>query len=91
MKFLKNKKIFKENNFFLLLPNLMEIVSWKQEFKINFDDILFVEDQKKKLFENVKQFSKNHQSHNCFLWGARGMGKSSLIKYTVKKINDDQG
>ena len=66
MKFLKNKKIFKENDFFLLLPNLMEIVSWKQEFKINFDDILFVEDQKKKLFENVKQFSKNHQSHNCF-------------------------
>ena len=47
MKFLKNKKIFKENEFFLLLPNLMEIVSWKQEFKINFDDILFVEDQKK--------------------------------------------
>ena len=89
MKFLKNKKIFKENDFFLLLPNLMEIVSWKQEFKINFDDILFVEDQKKKLFENVKQFSKNHQSHNCFLWGARGMGKSSLIKYTVKKINDE--
>lgn len=89
MKFLKNKKIFKENNFFLLLPNLMEIVSWKQEFKVNFDDILFVEDQKKKLFENIKQFSENHQSHNCFLWGARGMGKSSLIKYTVKKINDE--
>ena len=89
MKFLKNKKIFKENDFFLLLPNLMEIVSWKQEFKVNFDDILFVEDQKKKLFENVKQFSKNHQSHNCFLWGARGMGKSSLIKYTVKKVNDE--
>ena len=89
MKFLKNKKIFKENDFFLLLPNLMEIVSWKQEFKINFEDILFVEDQKKKLFENIKQFSKNNQSHNCFLWGARGMGKSSLIKYTVKKINDE--
>ena len=53
MKFLKNKKIFKENDFFLLLPNLMEIVSWKQEFKINFEDILFVEDQKKKLFENI--------------------------------------
>jgi len=89
MKFVKNKKIFKENDFFLLLANLMEIVSWKQEFKINFDDILFVEDQKKKLFENIKQFSKNHQSHNCFLWGARGMGKSSMIKYAVKKINDE--
>ena len=89
MKFLKNKKIFKENDFFFLLPNLIEIVSWKHSFKINFDDILFVEDQKKKLLENIKKFSNNHHSHNCFLWGARGMGKSSLIKYTVKKINDE--
>ena len=89
MKFLKNKNIFKEKEFFLLLPNLMEIVSWKHEFKINFEDILFVEDQKKKLLDNIRQFSKNYQSHNCFLWGARGMGKSSLIKYAVKKINDE--
>ena len=74
MKFLKNKNVFKENEFFLLLPNLMEIVSWKHEFKINFEDILFVEDQKKKLLDNIRQFSKNYQSHNCFLWGARGMG-----------------
>ena len=89
MKFLKNKKILKENDFFLLLPNLMEIVSWKPKFQINFNDILFVEDQKKKLFENIRKFSQNHYSHNCFLWGARGMGKSSLIKYAVKKINSE--
>ena len=53
MKFLKNKKILKENEFFLLLPNLMEIVSWNPEFKINFEDILFVEDQKNKLINNT--------------------------------------
>ncbi|MAZ46615.1 MAG: hypothetical protein CMM98_03470 [Rickettsiales bacterium] len=89
MKFLKNTKIFTKNNFFLLLPNLIEIVSWKQQFKINFDDILFVDDQKEKLFKNIKKFSNSQYSHNCFLWGARGMGKSSLIKYAVKKINDE--
>ena len=89
MKFLKNKKILKENDFFLLLPNLIEIVSWKPDFKIKFDDILFVDDQKKKLLENIEKFSKNQNSQNCFLWGARGMGKSSLIKYAVKKINNE--
>ena len=89
MKFIKNKKILEENDFFLLLPNLMEIVSWEPVFKINFNDILFVEDQKRKLFENIRKFSQNNHSHNCFLWGARGMGKSSLIKYSVKKINSE--
>ena len=49
MKFLINKKILKENDFFLLLPNLIKIVSWKPEFKIKFDDILFVDHQKNKL------------------------------------------
>ena len=58
MKFLKNKKIIKENDFFLLLPNLMEIVSWKPKFQINFNDILFVEDQKKSYLKTLENFHK---------------------------------
>ena len=55
MKFLKNKKIFKENDFFLLLPNLMEIVSWKQEFKINFEDLSFARTAK---FMNANEYDQ---------------------------------
>ena len=55
----------------------MEIVSWKQEFKINFEDILFVEDQKKKLFENIKQFSKTI-SLIIVSCGARGVWANHL-------------
>ena len=89
MKFLKNKNVFKSNeDFFILLPNLLDIVKCKPNLNICFDDILFVEDQKKIILDNTKRFSKNFESNNCFLWGARGMGKSSLIKCVIQKVNE---
>ena len=32
------------------------------------------------LIENTKQFARGHSANNALLWGARGMGKSSLVK-----------
>ena len=32
------------------------------------------------LLENTQRFAKGHAANNVLLWGARGMGKSSLIK-----------
>lgn len=32
------------------------------------------------LVENTKQFAKGYSANNALLWGARGMGKSSLVK-----------
>ena len=51
--------------------------------------IFFLLKIRKKIIRKYKKILKNHHSHNCFLWGARGMGKSSLIKYAVKKINNE--
>ena len=79
MNFLKNKEIFKNGDFFILLPNQLEIVSWKLNMEINVYDILFVEEQKNIVLNNTTNYAKNLKSSNCFLWGARGMGKSSLI------------
>lgn len=36
--------------------------------------------QKNVLFANTLQFAKGFSANNALLWGARGMGKSSLIK-----------
>ena len=47
MKFLKNKNIFNNQDFFILLPNLLDIVKCKPNLNICLDDILFVKDQKK--------------------------------------------
>jgi predicted AAA+ superfamily ATPase len=32
------------------------------------------------LLQNTEQFAKGHGANNALLWGARGMGKSSLVK-----------
>jgi predicted AAA+ superfamily ATPase len=44
------------------------------------DDLLGVEEQKQQLLANTEQFVRGEPANNALLWGARGTGKSSLIK-----------
>lgn len=47
---------------------------------LSFDDLVGIERQKSALVENTQRFLENLPSNNVLLWGARGTGKSSLIK-----------
>ena len=38
------------------------------------------------LLRNTEQFAKGFPANNALLWGARGMGKSSLIKAVYSKV-----
>ncbi len=40
------------------------------------------------LLENTRRFAGGLPAHNALLWGARGMGKSSLVKAAHGAIND---
>ena len=42
------------------------------------------------LFENTRRFAEGLPSNNVLLWGARGMGKSSLVKAVHHAIADSQ-
>ena len=42
--------------------------------------LIGVERARDTLLENTIQFAKGHPANNVLLWGARGMGKSSLVK-----------
>ncbi|MEO1067151.1 MAG: ATP-binding protein [Pseudomonadota bacterium] len=42
-----------------------------------------------KLVANTRQFASGFAANNVLMWGARGMGKSSLVKATQKLINDE--
>ena len=39
------------------------------------------------LYDNTERFSKSLPANNALLWGARGMGKSSLIKAVHNKLS----
>ena len=41
------------------------------------------------LLNNTMQFANGYPANNALLWGARGMGKSSLVKAVHTKINND--
>ena len=53
-------------------------------------ELLHLERQKNLLFRNTAQFLGNKVSNNALLWGARGTGKSSLIKAQLTEF-EDQG
>lgn len=50
-----------------------------------------VEAQKQAVCENVQRLASGAASHDMLLWGARGMGKSALIRSAVKAVQDEGG
>ncbi len=46
-------------------------------------DLLCIDQQKALLERNTRQFVHNRPANNALLWGARGTGKSSLVKALV--------
>jgi len=43
------------------------------------------------LYENTRRFAEGLPANNALLWGARGAGKSSLVKAVHAKVNQDRG
>ena len=48
-----------------------------------------LEQQTQILYDNTKQFAQGLPANNALLWGARGNGKSSLIKAIHGNINEN--
>jgi predicted AAA+ superfamily ATPase len=48
-----------------------------------------VDRQKQILLENTRRFARRLPANNAMLWGARGMGKSSLVKAIHALINQE--
>jgi predicted AAA+ superfamily ATPase len=50
-----------------------------------------IERQRDTLLENTRRFAAGLPANNALLWGARGMGKSSLVKAIHAAVNDETG
>lgn len=50
------------------------------------DQLKAIESQKMAVMDNIGRLAWGHAAHDMLLWGARGMGKSALLRATVKSI-----
>jgi len=58
--------------------------------RVDKNELLHLERQQDLLFRNTAQFLSGKIANNALLWGARGTGKSSLIKAQLSEF-EDQG
>ena len=56
---------------------------------IELDDLLGIDEQKRRLLANTQQFVRGYPANNALLWGARGTGKSSLIHALLNRCAAD--
>ena len=56
---------------------------------LRLEDIQCVDKQKTEIDRNTRQFLKGYPANNALLWGARGTGKSSLIKALLNAYAKD--
>lgn len=55
---------------------------------IRLDQLLGIGDQKRQLTANTERFLSGMTANNALLWGARGTGKSSLVKALLNEYKD---
>ncbi len=56
--------------------------------RVAFDLLKGVDRVRDLLFDNTQRFASGLPANNALLWGARGMGKSSLVKAVHARINE---
>ncbi len=57
--------------------------------RVDLDLLLGIDRARDTLLANTEQFAKGHAANNALLWGARGMGKSSLVKAVHARVAAD--
>ncbi|MCP5305901.1 MAG: ATP-binding protein [Chromatiaceae bacterium] len=58
----------------------MRLLPVRHPHRVQLDDLLCIDRQKAEVVRNTLQFVQRRPANNVLLWGARGTGKSTLIK-----------
>ncbi len=73
---------------FVFQPTPLGLIPVEKVNRVDISLLKGVDHSKKMLMENTKRFANNLPANNVLLWGARGMGKSSLVKSAHAAINE---
>lgn len=84
---IKEKEIYRE------FMDIIKIEEWKKQFKISFDERI---EELTNVFEGrewelgkLTNFLQNRDRGFCFITGAPGIGKSSLVAKLIKNLNQE--
>ncbi len=58
----------------------MRLLPVRNPHRVALEDLLCIDRQKAEMLRNTEQFVRGRPANNALLWGARGTGKSTLIK-----------
>lgn len=72
---------------FVWHPELGRLVPVPKVARVALELLQGVDSQKAILLENTRRFAGGLPANNAMLWGARGMGKSSLVKAVHAAVN----
>jgi predicted AAA+ superfamily ATPase len=67
-------------------PKQLKPVSTPHQIKLQ--DLIGIDGQKQDLLRNTRQFLQGLPANNALLWGARGTGKSSLVKALLNELHE---
>lgn len=70
----------READAFVWQSDRLELTPVRNVNRLNLDQLIAIDRVKEILLTNTSQFVAGRSANNALLWGARGMGKSSLIK-----------
>jgi len=76
-----------EGDAFVWEPAQGGLVAVPHVAHVDLDLLKGIENQRDTLLANTRHFAQGLPANNALLWGARGMGKSSLIKAVHDEIN----
>ena len=78
---------FAEAEAFLWHTNPDQLEPIAKVSRVDLDLLLGIDRSRDTLLENTLRFARGMSANNALLWGARGMGKSSLVKAVHAQIN----
>ena len=81
------KFVFNSNRSFIWQSSKKTFKIIRNIKSINLNLLIGIERQKSLILENTINFAKGNITNNALLWGARGSGKSSLIKSIFNNIS----
>jgi len=76
-------------NAFLWNADRLELIPVSKVNRLELSLLIGIEQARDILLKNTRQFAAGYPANNALLWGARGMGKSSLVKAVHGKISSE--